>query len=268
MGVSGSYNNPIGVTVNAVGDVFVSSSLSSTIYKVPLGTGTRTNFTTGFSETNAMATDAGTPLLQTTGPANVNVSSTVAYNISSIRVKAYVLEAHATITINGEPQANNVLSDPIALSVGTNIINVIGAAEDGITKRSYRITVTGNAASANIADVSIVLNPNITLTTTTGSADFNYAASVANTLSELTVTPTATSPLATIKVNGVTVATGTATGPISLNPGVNTIDVMGTSQDATVTKIYRITITRACPGSNVAGLGITLNGGTPQALLM
>jgi hypothetical protein len=50
----------------------------------------------------------------------VNVSSTVAYNVSSIRVKAYVLEPHATIKINGAPQANNVLSDPIALGIGDN----------------------------------------------------------------------------------------------------------------------------------------------------
>jgi gliding motility-associated-like protein len=206
--------------------------------------------------------NAGTPLVQTQGPANVNVSSTVAYSVSSIKVKAYVLEAHATITVNGAPQANNVLSDPIALAVGTNIINVVGTAQDGVTTRSYRITVTRNSPSANIADVSIALSPNITLNTTSGSADFNYAASVANTVSNITVTPTATSPVATIKLNGATVATGTA-NPIALNAGTNTIDVTGTSQDGTVTKSYRITITRAFAGSNMAGLGVTLNAGTP-----
>jgi hypothetical protein len=107
---------------------------------------------------------AGTPLVQVSGPADVTSTSTVANGISSISVKAYVLEPNATITLNGSPLASDVASAPIALAVGENVINVVGTAQDAITTRSYRITVTGSAPAPNIADLSLALDPATTLT--------------------------------------------------------------------------------------------------------
>jgi gliding motility-associated-like protein len=206
---------------------------------------------------------AGTPLVQVSGPADVNSTSTVANGISSISVKAYVLEPNATITLNGSPLASNVASAPIALAVGENVINVVGTAQDAITTRSYRITVTGSAPAPNIADLSLALDPATTLTQAgSGTADVNYTAAAANNVTQVSVIPTAASTTAPIVVNGIAVATGTASDPVILNPGANNIDIIGTSQDNTVSKSYRIVITRAQPGSNVAGLGITLSEGT------
>jgi hypothetical protein len=62
----------------------------------------------------------------------------------------------------------------------------------------------------------------------------------------VTVTPTVADAAATIKVNGSTVASGSASGAIALQVGSsNVIYVVVTAQDGLATKTYAITISRA-----------------------
>jgi hypothetical protein len=69
---------------------------------------------------------------------------------------------------------------------------------------------------------------------------------VTNAISSVTVTPTVADATATIKVNGVTVASGNASGAIALAVGSgNVINVVVTAQDGSTTKTYAITVTRA-----------------------
>jgi len=58
--------------------------------------------------------------------------------------------------------------------------------------------------------------------------------------SQITVTPTAGDTAQTIRVNGIAVASGQASGAIVLNPGSNTISIIVTAADGITTKTYTI----------------------------
>jgi LEA14-like dessication related protein len=61
----------------------------------------------------------------------------------------------------------------------------------------------------------------------------------------MTVTPTLSDVLASVKVNGVTVASGSSSSAIALSVGSNVITTVVTAQNGTTTKTYTITVTRA-----------------------
>ncbi|CAN2226762.1 Listeria/Bacterioides repeat [Candidatus Nanopelagicaceae bacterium] len=105
-------------------------------------------------------------------------------------------------------------------------------------------TVIGAATQSNVATLSGLAISVGTLSPTFASGTTGYTASVANTTSSLTVTPTRTQANATITVNGTTVASGVASGSISLSVGSNTINVVVTAQDGTTTSTYTVTVTR------------------------
>ncbi|UUZ47824.1 cadherin-like beta sandwich domain-containing protein [Massilia sp. B-10] len=93
------------------------------------------------------------------------------------------------------------------------------------------------------------------------SGTTSYTASVGNATTQLTVTPTRSDANASITVNGVVVASGTASGALALNVGSNVITTVVTAQDGTTTKTYTVTVTRA--GSANADLSaLSLSSGT------
>ncbi|WP_202915194.1 InlB B-repeat-containing protein, partial [Paenibacillus paridis] len=82
---------------------------------------------------------------------------------------------------------------------------------------------------------------------------WKFYADVANNVSEIMVTPTAVDADSKIEVNGVEVASGSPSGAIALNVGVNTIEILVTpsSPYEALKKITTLTVTRAGgPGSN------------------
>jgi gliding motility-associated-like protein len=122
-------------------------------------------------------------------------------------------------------------------------------AQDGTTTKTYTVTVT-RAASANANILQLKLSSG-TLSPSFAQATLNYTASVANAVSSITVTPTASDAAnAVIKVNGTVVASGTASGAIALNVGSNTVTVLCTAQDGVTTKTYTVTVTRATGSVN------------------
>ncbi len=80
------------------------------------------------------------------------------------------------------------------------------------------------------------------------SATYSYTSSVPANVSSLTVTPVSTAANASITVNGQAVSSNTASQSIALNTGSNTISIVVTSQDATVTNTYTIQVTREAAG--------------------
>ena len=164
-------------------------------------------------------------------------------------------QTHVTATRN-HPRATYLVKlggvtdedGTIDLSAGSNVITVEVTAEDGQTMRTYSVTVTrpvsNNAHLINLTLSGISIEHGSTFYPPGFSAlVFNYTPSVAHSLTETTVTPTAHQSFATyvIKLDGVT----DADGVIALSVGSNVITIEVTAEDGESTKTYTITVTRA-----------------------
>ncbi len=120
--------------------------------------------------------------------------------------------------------------------------------------RAYAINASGTAygvttsfttpksTDANLFGLTLSAG---TLAPTFGSATTVYTASVSSATSSLTVTPTSADGTATITVNGISVASGNASGPVYLKLGDNTITTVVTAQNGSTTKTYTVTVTRS-----------------------
>jgi len=101
-------------------------------------------------------------------------------------------------------------------------------------------------ADTSNADLSSLVVSVGLLTPPFDSSTTSYSVNVENSVTEITVTPTAADAAATITVNGSTVASGTASAPIALAVGTNTITVDVTAQDNSI-KSYVVNVIREAP---------------------
>jgi hypothetical protein len=178
---------------------------------------------------------------------------------SSIALTPTAFDSTSTIKVNGTTVASGSASGPISLNTGANPIATVVTAQDGVTTRTYTVTVTRalstNASLSGLQLSSGTLSPSFAPGTTT------YSASVASGVTSVLAVPTAADPNAVIRVNGQVVASGTASQSIALAIGPNTITVLVTAQDGTTTATYTVIVTRAL--SNNADLSaLVLSSGT------
>jgi len=152
------------------------------------------------------------------------------------------------------------------LAVGANIIRTVVTAQDGTTTSTYTVTVT---RLSNDATLSALALSSGTLSPTFDSATETYTASVGNSVSSITITPTvAQGSATTVQYLG---ATGTNLFTGALAVGANVIRVVVTAQDGTTKKTYTVTVTRLSndatlsSSSVIKGQGPTL--GTPNISL-
>ena len=121
---------------------------------------------------------------------------------------------------------------------------------------SYPVSIRVTDANGNYVDTILFLNvdgissnanlSNLILSSGTLSPTFNsntvsYATTVSN-VASIQVTPTVAQSNATVKVNGTNVASGTASGAIRLQTGMNVITNLVTAQDGTSTKTYTVSV--------------------------
>ncbi len=191
--------------------------------------------------------------------ATTSYTDSVINSVTGMTVTPSASDTNATIRVNGTIVASGTASANIPLTVGSNTINVVVTAQDGSTTKTYTITVT-RAGSSN-ADLSSLAVSQGTLSPVFAAATTSYTDAVANSVTGMTVTPTASDTNATIRVNGTIVASGAASANIPLTVGSNTINVVVTAQDGSTTKTYTITVTRA-PSSNADLSSLTVSQGT------
>src|SRR5690606_6540439 len=137
-------------------------------------------------------------------------TSSVANSVSSITLTPTASSATATIKVNGTAVISGEASGAINLTVADNTISTVVTAEDGTTIQTYTLVVT-RAPSAD-ASLSAIALSSAVLTLSPYAALFRSTSSVANSVSSITLTPTASSATATIKVNGTAVISGEASG--------------------------------------------------------
>jgi gliding motility-associated-like protein len=189
----------------------------------------------------------------------ITYTANVANAIISITTTPTTADANATVKVNGVTVVSGTASGAIALNVGPNTITTVVTAQDGSTTKTYTVTVT--RAPSSVATLSTLALSSGTLTPVFASGTVNYTASVGNATTSITVTPTTSDVNSSVQVNGVTVASGTASGAITLNVGPNTITTVVTAQDGTTTNTYSVTVTRA-PASVATLSNLVLSSGT------
>ena len=184
----------------------------------------------------------------------------VGNDVSQTTVTPTVNDSGASyvIKLNGETDADGTVS----LAVGANVITVEVTAEDGDTTRTYTFTVTRAEPETPVQESSDATLSALTLSGvgfgTFDSTTISYTATVANRVSQTTVTPTVSDSGASyvIKLGGMTDVDGT----VSLAVGANVIAVEVTAEDGETTRTYTVTVTRVAPPSTDATLsGLTLS---------
>jgi hypothetical protein len=159
----------------------------------------------------------------------------VGNSVSSITVTGTAADSGASVAYL---KGGTSVSNPIALTTGSNTITVRVTAESGYT-RNYNLTINRAAAStnANLAGLTVSagsLSPAFAAGTT------GYTVNVAYSVSAVTVTGTAADSLASI---GYLKGDTPVSNPITLSAGANIITVRVTAE-AGDTKNYFVVVNR------------------------
>ena len=167
----------------------------------------------------------------TNTPTQTTVTPTVTHSGASYMIK-----------LGGVTDADGT----VPLAQGSNVITIEVTAEDRQTTRTYTVTVTRLVTSQQNLDSSDAKLSALRLSGidfgTFNSTTASYTATVANSVTQTTVTPTVNNSGASyvIKLGGVTDSDGT----VSLSEGINVITVEMTAEDTTTTQTYTVTVTR------------------------
>ncbi len=143
----------------------------------------------------------------------------------------------ATFSLAGtvSPSATGTLSNTATVSAPSGITDP-NTANNSATDVD---AITGGSTNSNLSN--LVLSAG-TLSPPFASGTLSYTASVASIGNTITVTPTVADATATVRVNGVTVASGGPSAPITLSVGSNLITVVVTAQDGVTTKTYTVNV--------------------------
>jgi gliding motility-associated-like protein len=206
-------------------------------------------------ETQRLDTKSLITKVTTSGALNT-YSATVSAGTTSVKLAAFVTDPSATLTINGVATASGEESAPIALNpTGTTTITTVVTAPNSATK-TYQVVIS-KTGSSNANLLSQELDTKSVLTKVVTSSTLNtYTATVSMATTSVKLTSVTSDAAAAMTVNGTTVASGTQTGAIALNPtGTTVITTVVTAPDGTTTKTYEITISKTGSGNaNLATL--------------
>ena len=221
-----SFNNSTGVISGTPTTVTPVKDYKITAYNASGSVQTKVRFGVAppSSSLAGLAVSAGS-LSPSFASASLSYSVSASYSSTQTTVTPTPTDPNATIRVNGSAVTNGSASAPISLAIGTNTITIVVTASDHSSMQTYTLTVTRAAASSNAL---------------LSSAGIGYVVS-GNTV-EAVVTPTTADPTATVTVNGVTVASGSASNPIPLNPGANNIAIVVTAQNGLNKMTYTITV--------------------------
>lgn len=160
-----------------------------------------------------------------------------------------------------------VCTIPIIATATSGSITINPSASVAVFLYSSIPWVTNASPVSTDATLSALTISSGTLSPTFASTTTSYTASVINTISSITVTPTRNEANATITVNGVAATSGSASGAIALSVGSNTVTTIVTAQNGSTTKTYTLSVTRAAANQSAFSVGasstsILVNSGT------
>lgn len=143
----------------------------------------------------------------------------------------------------------------VNLTGGDNVIS-IGVTTQNIS-RQYKLIITkkGEAKLQSLVPSAGTLSPAF------NSNTYDYTVQVPTTQTTIAFTPIAVDNSSTIKVNGVTVKSGSKSQSIKLDEGENDVEVILTTKDGD-TSTYNIKVTRTALFRSSQLTGLTLTSGT------
>ena len=186
-------------------------------------------------------------------PAVVNYTASVANSVTQTTVTATTRHSSATyaVKLDGVTDADGV----VPLSVGSNVITIKVTAQDGETTKTYTVIVTRAELSTD-ATLRYVRLSGMDIGAGLGEGAYaqtrsSFTASVYNSVTQTTVTPTPNHSAASyvVKLGGVT----DADGVIPLAVGSNVITIEVTAEDGQTTKTYTATVNRATASAPTTG---------------
>lgn len=169
-------------------------------------------------------------------------SASVEYDSSTITVTPTAEDPRATIKVNNTVVVSGTPSQPIVLNNGSNTITVQVTSLIGNLVQNYTINVTRNA-SLNLT--SLVPSTGA-LVPVFSNSETQYSMNVGYDVATIAFTPTAQNPSATVKVNGVVVASGQQSQTVALTAGqVTNIPVEVSYPSGGGSRTYTVSVTRA-----------------------
>ena len=237
---SGTGYIVIGLTVDTTTVTVIVTAQDSTT-KTYIITLTRTASLSDNADLGGLTISSGT-LSPPFSSSDITYTASVDNSVTQVTVTPTASDSSATITVNGNTVTSGTGYIVIGLTVDEpNTVTVIVTAQDSTTK-TYIITLTRTASLSDNADLGGLTISSGTLSPQFSSSVTAYTASVDNSVTQVTVTPTASDSSATITVNGNTVTSGTGYILTGLTVDTTTVTVIVTAQDST-TKTYIITVT-------------------------
>ena len=152
-------------------------------------------------------------------------SAEVAYTVDQLHVDYAVSHSKATVVVHSPALVAGAVTD-ITLTV---------TAEDGVTQRTYTISVK-RAPSKN-CDLKSLIVSNATILPVFAPGTFTYTATVNYSVEQLNLQAVAADANATVQINNPKLTVG----------GVTNVTVTVTAQDGVSKKVYTIKVTRPKP---------------------
>ncbi|RYD95761.1 MAG: cadherin-like beta sandwich domain-containing protein, partial [Sphingobacteriales bacterium] len=177
------------------------------------------------------------------GPAMYNYNTSVDPATTVLTVKPTSEEPNAFVTVDGNEVVRGASAQVALNADGVTVIGLRSVAQDGVTIKTYSITVRKNGS--NNADVDFRLSPasELTQALSGGPALINYQAMAPFNQSTVKIVPTAANSKAVITIDGNIVANKTPSQAIALSPGLNMIPISVTAQDGVTIRTYSIALT-------------------------
>jgi gliding motility-associated-like protein len=185
----------------------------------------------------------------------------------TVRVMKNPVNANVTATINGVPAVNSSFEHDVKaegtalLHEGTNVITVVLTAEDGVTTKTFHITVQRPYNNADLSQLEYNLaDPDFYIKPTFSKDSVNYLAVTKPDINRIYLGPKVTDPYATIKINGVAATSGQRSPFYNLVTGAPTATVVVTARDGVTTKTYTVNARHQLVNPNLAA--VTLSTGS------
>ncbi len=131
----------------------VGNNIITTVVTAADGTTTKTYTVTVTRPSNNAYLSHLTISSGTLSPAFVSTTAAytdaVANSVTSVTVTPTVNNPNSTVKVNGNTVTSGTASASILLAVGSNTITLVVTAQDGVTHKTYTITVTRASGGAN-----------------------------------------------------------------------------------------------------------------------